>query len=133
MFQSVKNPNFPYNEYSSFDLDNMSEDECKAELRFVKNDLPVLAEALQIPPFKYFTRKWKKMASRGTNHGSGRVNYDFITLDLSEAPYWPTDLNSGILGKAHTNLSVQEWEVKVKQAGSLCSYNALTDEMHDTQ
>ena len=49
MFQS-KNPNFPYNEYSSFDLDNTSEDECKAELRFVKNDLPVLAEALQIPP-----------------------------------------------------------------------------------
>ena len=25
--------------------------------------------------------------------------------------------------------SVQEWEVKVRQAGSLCSYNALTDEM----
>ena len=49
MFQS-KNPNFPYNEYSSFDLDNTSEDECKAELRFIKNDLPVLAEALQIPP-----------------------------------------------------------------------------------
>ena len=27
--------------------------------------------------------------------------------------------------------SVQEWEVKVKQTGSLCSYNTLTDEMHD--
>lgn len=25
--------------------------------------------------------------------------------------------------------SVQEWEVKVRQAGSLCSYNTLTDEM----
>ena len=25
--------------------------------------------------------------------------------------------------------SVQEWEVKVRQTGSLCSYNALTDEM----
>ena len=25
--------------------------------------------------------------------------------------------------------SVQEWEVKVRQAGSLCLYNALTDEM----
>jgi len=27
------------------------------------------------------------------------------------------------------NESVQEWEVKVRQAGSLCSFNALTDEM----
>ena len=27
------------------------------------------------------------------------------------------------------NESVQEWEVKVRQAGSLCSYNALSDEM----
>ena len=45
-----KNPNFPYEEYSRFNLDNMSEAECKAEFRFNKNDLPVLAEALQIPP-----------------------------------------------------------------------------------
>ena len=49
MFPS-KNPNFPYHEYSRFDLDNMSEAECKAEFRFDKKDLPVLAEALQIPP-----------------------------------------------------------------------------------
>ena len=49
MFPS-KNPNFPYDEYARFDLDNMSEAECKAEFRFEKNDLPVLAEALQIPP-----------------------------------------------------------------------------------
>ena len=38
------------------------------------------------------------------NHGYGWTNYDFITLDLSEAPYWRTDLNSGTLSKAHTNL-----------------------------
>ena len=45
-----KNPNFPYDKYSRFDLDDMSEAECKAEFRFDKKDLPVLAEALQIPP-----------------------------------------------------------------------------------
>ena len=28
------------------------------------------------------------------NHGSGWTNYDFIILDLAEAPYWQTDLNS---------------------------------------
>ena len=49
MFPS-KNPNFPYHEYGRFDLDNMNEAECKAEFRFDKKDLPVLAEALQIPP-----------------------------------------------------------------------------------
>ena len=49
MFQS-KTPNFPYDEYCRFDLDNMSEAECKAEFRFDKKDLPVLAEAFQISP-----------------------------------------------------------------------------------
>ena len=48
MFPS-KNPIFPYDKYSSCDMDNMSEAESKAEFRFNKNDLPVLAEALQIP------------------------------------------------------------------------------------
>ena len=56
MFPS-KNPNFPYDEYSRFDLDNMSEAECKAEFRFHKKDLPVLAEALQIPPSFNLTRE----------------------------------------------------------------------------
>ncbi|XP_068742300.1 uncharacterized protein [Montipora capricornis] len=49
MFPS-RNPSFPYYEYASFDLNNMSEAECKAEFRFEKKDLPTLAEALQIPP-----------------------------------------------------------------------------------
>ena len=57
----------------------------------------------------------------GTNHGSGWINYDFIILDLSEAPYWQRILNSGTLSKAHT----------IIQTDSLCSYNTLTDEMHD--
>ena len=38
MFPS-KNPTFPYDEYARFDLDNMSEAECKAEFRFEKKDL----------------------------------------------------------------------------------------------
>jgi len=45
-----KNPNFPYEEYGRFNLDNMREAECKAAFRFDKDDLPVLAEALQIRP-----------------------------------------------------------------------------------
>mgnify|MGYP000217630441 FL=1 len=49
MFSS-RNPSFPYYEYACFNLNSMSEAECKAELRFEKKDLPALAEALQIPP-----------------------------------------------------------------------------------
>ena len=45
MFRS-RNPSFPYYEYTCFDLNNMSEAECKAEFRFEKKDLPTLADAL---------------------------------------------------------------------------------------
>ena len=47
---SSRNPSFPYYEYACFDLDNMSEAECKAEFRFEQKDLPAVTEALQIPP-----------------------------------------------------------------------------------
>ena len=45
-----KNPLFPYDNYEQFSLDNFSEEECIAEFRVEKNDLPVLADALGIPP-----------------------------------------------------------------------------------
>ena len=44
-----KNPEFPYEEYGRFDLDEMDDTECKAEFRFRKTDIPLLAEALRIP------------------------------------------------------------------------------------
>ena len=44
-----KNPSFPFKDYEKFDLESMDPVECKAEFRFEKNDLPSLAEALQIP------------------------------------------------------------------------------------
>jgi len=43
-----KNPDFPYDCYGSFDLDEMDDSECLAEFRFHKNDVPVLLEALQL-------------------------------------------------------------------------------------
>ena len=46
---SSKNPDFPYDCYGSFDLDEMDDSECLAEFRFHKNDVPVLLEALQFP------------------------------------------------------------------------------------
>ena len=43
------NLDFPYEQYSLFDLDDMQNNECLAEFRFQKNDLPILAEVLGIP------------------------------------------------------------------------------------
>lgn len=45
-----RNPDFPYWEYERFDLDELSEAECKADFRFYRNDIYTLAYALQLPP-----------------------------------------------------------------------------------
>ena len=49
-FYGSKNPDFPYAYYSLFDLQDMEDSECLAEFREHKRDIPVLADALQIPP-----------------------------------------------------------------------------------
>lgn len=44
-----KNPDFNYEYYDSFDLDDIDDADCKAEFRVEKPDLPRLAEAMQLP------------------------------------------------------------------------------------
>ena len=44
-----KNPDFSYENYDRLDLNDMNDSECLAEFRVKKRDLPILAEALQIP------------------------------------------------------------------------------------
>ena len=46
---SSKNCDIPYWKYDSFDLDKMTDDECKAEFRFLKNDIYALTDILQLP------------------------------------------------------------------------------------
>ena len=41
-----ENPDFPYWNYDQFDLENISEAECKAEFRFYRNDIYMLADKL---------------------------------------------------------------------------------------
>ena len=45
-----KNPDFLYEDYSQFELDDLGDAECRADFRVEKRHLPALAEALQIPP-----------------------------------------------------------------------------------
>ena len=44
-----KIPDFPYDCYGTFDLNEMNASGCLAEFRFHKNDVPILLEALQLP------------------------------------------------------------------------------------
>ena len=41
---SPKNPDIPYWSYERFDLDLMTDDECKTEFRFYKNDIYIRTE-----------------------------------------------------------------------------------------
>ena len=46
---TAKNPEFSYDIYDRFDLDEIDETECKAEFRIEKKDIRLLADALGIP------------------------------------------------------------------------------------
>ena len=53
-----KNPDFNYQQYDPFNLDNIDSAQCKAEFRIIeKADLPGLAEALQLPP-TFHCQQW---------------------------------------------------------------------------
>lgn len=52
-----KNSDFSYKAYERFDLSNIEKPECKSAFRFEKNDIPLLAEAQQLPEtFKCYQR-----------------------------------------------------------------------------
>ena len=40
----LKNPEFRYEEYGKFDLEEMDNSECKAEFRFRKEDIPMVSQ-----------------------------------------------------------------------------------------
>ena len=44
-----KNPDFPHSSYARFDLENIDKTECFAKFRVQKQDIPVLANVLQLP------------------------------------------------------------------------------------
>ena len=45
-----RNPYFPYWHYKRFDLEQMDDDNCKAEFGFRKEDVYALIDALHLPP-----------------------------------------------------------------------------------
>ena len=45
---SSKNPDFPYQKYEHFDLEELHESECLAEFHFRIRDIPILVQAMRL-------------------------------------------------------------------------------------
>ena len=54
---STRNPDFAYDSYNRFDLDEMNDDECNAEFRVRKRDIPTLGQTLRIPPVFHLSQR----------------------------------------------------------------------------
>ena len=65
LYQQYKSPSLdlPYSSYPPFNLDDMEDDECLAEFRVKKRDIPALAEALRIPDW---IRCYQRSNAEGT-------------------------------------------------------------------
>ena len=59
---SSENLEFSYWKYGRFDLASMTDDECKAEFRFFKNDTYLLGEVLDIPDIMKCPNRVQQMA-----------------------------------------------------------------------
>ena len=57
-----KNPEFPYWNYERFDLDEKTNDECKVEFRFYRDDIYKLAEQLQLPALCMYLKRYAYLA-----------------------------------------------------------------------
>ena len=44
-----KNPDLPFFKYKRFDLDALTDEECKTEFRFYRSDIYALGDVLEIP------------------------------------------------------------------------------------
>ena len=81
-----RNPDFTYDAYDRFDLENIEDAECKSEFRVEKRDIPLLAEALGLPDTfaqKYFKFEKRLVFCKGISSVSlprslDRMNNSFV-------------------------------------------------------
>ena len=118
-----KNPEFPYEEYGRFDLDEMDDTECKAEFRFRKTDIPLLAEALRIPE--------KFTCSQGTTSDGieglcmvlKRLSYPCRYSDLIPRFGWPVPIGQYRLHLRRTqpqNNPMEQHDSRSCKPGNIC-------------
>ena len=95
---SSRNPDFAYDSYDRFDLDHMNDDECIAEFRVRKRDLPTLAQVLRIPPSFQLSQINNFLISLLTIWGE-------VWCSLHPSP-WPFLSSENCLKKAQTALKL---------------------------
>ena len=109
-----KIPLFPYDNYEEFWLDNFIEEECMAEFRVERNDLPVLADAFGIPPvFRWSQRsclkEWKACVCCLDDLHILVVTVSWYNdlPDLSQKlAWWPLLLETGLTTNMATTLMI---------------------------
>ena len=62
-----KNPDFGYQSYDVFDLENMNSADCKAEFRVEKADLPRLEDSLQMDFIQTVDYRFPSQSTSGTS------------------------------------------------------------------
>ena len=62
-----KNPDFGYQSYDVFDLENMNSADCKAEFRVEKADLPRLKDSLQMDFIQTVDYRFPSQSTSGTS------------------------------------------------------------------
>ena len=62
-----KNPDFGYQSYHVFDLENMNSADCKAEFRVEKADLPRLEDSLQMDFIQTVDYRFPSQSTSGTS------------------------------------------------------------------
>lgn len=76
------NPDFPYECYGEFSLDDLDDSECFAEFRVHKTDIPVLLDALQLPQTFICRQGTKCDGIEGLCIALGRAAYPCRYSDL---------------------------------------------------
>ena len=98
------NPDFPHDEYMPFDLDDMDEIECLAEFQFEKQHIPLLAEALKIPPYFIMEQRSRMTGIEGLCILLKRVAYPCRYSDMIHRFARPVPVLSMVTNKVLNHL-----------------------------
>ena len=84
-----KNPPFPYWNYDRIEkqMDDMSSAEIKSEFRFGHSELPLLAEALQIPQYFVCSNGTVASGMEGLRHGRSVPEISLILAEVTDHIY----------------------------------------------
>ena len=114
-----KDPPFPFDNYEEFSFDNFSDEECIKEFRDEKNDLPILANALGIPPvFRCLQRSvfdgMEGLRMLLKSYFLCHSLYFCVDYDMCSSYLWNDNLNDKITDKSTTETLVYDGVILIR-------------------